>query len=160
MCSGWLEEAAGGALGVVKRWGMADVFSRKKRSEIMRGIKPWGNRSTELKLASAFRKARILGWRRHARLPGRPDFSFRMARVAVFVDGDFWHGNPRTFKLPLTNAAFWEKKIRYNRAKDRRVARELRSLGWTVIRIWESALKRRSESCVARVVRALGKAQA
>src|SRR5258706_4252572 len=105
---------------------MADVFSRLKRSEIMRGIKPWGNRSTELVLVAAFRQARLIGWRRHAHLPGRPDFIFKRQRIAVFVDGDFWHGNPRTFRMPLSNVAFWTEKIRYNPAKDRRITRTLR----------------------------------
>ena len=136
---------------------MADVFSRAKRSEIMRGIKPWGNRSTELVLAAAFRKARLVGWRRHAALPGRPDFIFRRQRVAVFVDGDFWHANPRNFKMPLSNRAFWEEKVRYNRAKDRRVTRALRDQGWTVIRIWESALKRKPQACLARIARIVGR---
>jgi DNA mismatch endonuclease (patch repair protein) len=75
----------------------------------------------------------------------------------VFVDGDFWHGNPRSFKVPVTNSVFWREKIRYNRAKDRRVARLLRARGWTVIRIWESALRKRPGWCVARVVRAVEK---
>lgn len=134
---------------------VADIFSPEKRSEIMRNIKPWANRSTELRLACAFRKARIVGWRRHTRLLGRPDFTFHAERVVVFVDGDFWHGHPRNFKVPGTNASFWVQKIRYNRAKDRRVTRTLREAGWTVIRIWESSLKKRPDACLSRVLRAL-----
>jgi DNA mismatch endonuclease (patch repair protein) len=134
---------------------MADIFSPSKRSEIMRGIKPRGNRSTELRLVAAFRAAGVFGWRRHMPLPGRPDFTFHSQRVVVFVDGDFWHGNPRTFKMPHTNSAFWREKIKYNRAKDRRVSRLLRVQGWKVIRIWESTLRRRPDWCVARVARAI-----
>jgi DNA mismatch endonuclease (patch repair protein) len=134
---------------------MADVFSPKKRSEIMRNIKPRGNRSTEMYLVKAFRAAKINGWRRHTKLLGRPDFTFRLERVVVFVDGDFWHGNPRNFKMPLSNIPFWRKKIHYNRAKDLRVTRKLRRSGWAVIRIWESSLKKKPLACVARVVRAL-----
>jgi len=121
----------------------------------MRSIKPRGNKSTELRLVVALREAGIRGWRRHGRLPGRPDFAFFAQRVAVFVDGDYWHGNPRSFKVPKTNSAFWRKKIRHNRAKDRRVGRALRARGWTVIRIWESALRKRKDWCVARVARAI-----
>jgi DNA mismatch endonuclease (patch repair protein) len=134
---------------------MADVFSRAKRSEIMRSIKPRGNLSTELLLVSLFKRKGIVGWRRHTSLLGRPDFCFRKERVTVFVDGDFWHGNPRTFKLPRTNSAFWKEKIEYNRAKDRRVTRRLRRDGWIVIRIWGSTLRRRPNVCVSRVIRAL-----
>lgn len=133
---------------------MADVFSTIKRSEIMRNIKPWGNRSTELFLVAAFRKAKVKGWRRHLRLLGRPDFTFKAERVVVFVDGDFWHGNPKRFKIPSSNSSFWETKIKYNRAKDRRVTRRLRKSGWTVIRIWESSLKRNCAACIARIIRA------
>jgi DNA mismatch endonuclease (patch repair protein) len=136
---------------------MADIFSPSKRSEIMRSIKSRGNRSTELLLAATFRQIGLVGWRRHARLPGRPDFIFRKQRVAIFADGDFWHGNPRTFKVPLTNSAFWRKKIKYNRAKDRRITKSLRIRGWTVIRIWESSLKRRRKASLSRVMRALQK---
>jgi DNA mismatch endonuclease, patch repair protein len=134
---------------------MADVFSAAKRSDIMRRIKPKGNRSTELLLAHIFRKNGVVGWRRHPPILGRPDFIFSKQHIIVFVDGDFWHGNPRNFKLPLTNSEFWKRKIHYNRAKDRRVTRSLRSFGWKVIRIWESDLNRRPQLCLARVMRAL-----
>jgi DNA mismatch endonuclease (patch repair protein) len=136
---------------------MMDTFSPSKRSEIMSGIKPWGNRSTELRLATIFRRAGLTGWKRHIQLPGRPDFAFKKQLVAVFVDGDFWHGHPQRFKLPKTNSAFWQEKIRYNRAKDKRVSKLLRSQGWTVIRIWESTLRRQPNSCLRRVLRALEK---
>jgi len=139
---------------------MTDIFSPSRRSEIMRSIKPRGNRSTELRLATIFRRAGLTGWRRHIKLPGRPDFTFKKQLVAVFVDGDFWHGHPRRFKLPHSNAAFWEEKIRYNRAKDKRVARLLRSQGWTVVRIWESTLSRQPDFCLRRVLRALKKSGA
>jgi DNA mismatch endonuclease (patch repair protein) len=126
----------------------------------MRSIKPRGNRSTELCLAIALRKAGLTGWRRHLQVRGRPDFTFKKQLVVVFVDGDFWHGNPRNFKLPKTNCEFWMKKIEYNRAKDRRVTKFWRDRGWTVIRIWESTLKRSPDACLNRVVRALEKIRA
>jgi DNA mismatch endonuclease (patch repair protein) len=136
---------------------MTDIFSSARRSEIMKSVKPRGNLSTELRLATIFRRAGLTGWKRHVQLPGRPDFAFKKQLVAVFVDGDFWHGHPRRFKLPKTNAAFWKEKIRYNRAKDRRVTKLLRGQGWTVVRIWESTLKRRPNSCLRKVLRALEK---
>jgi DNA mismatch endonuclease, patch repair protein len=71
---------------------MPDVFTKKKRSQVMALIRSRGNRDTEIKLASLFRAARITGWRRHQPLPGRPDFIFRRERLAIFVDGCFWHG--------------------------------------------------------------------
>jgi DNA mismatch endonuclease (patch repair protein) len=77
-----------------------DVFTQKKRSEVMSRIRGKGNEKTEVRLAKLMRKAGIRGWRRHLPIPGRPDFSFRQQKVAVFVDGCFWHGCPRCFRLP------------------------------------------------------------
>jgi len=73
---------------------MADVFSKTKRSAVMAAIRSRGNKDTEMKLAAITRTHGITGWRRHLPLPGRPDFAFRKERVAVFVDGCFWHGCP------------------------------------------------------------------
>jgi len=78
-------------------------------------------------------------------LPGKPDIVFRRARVAVFVDGDFWHGRDwkrRKRRLELgANSAYWVKKISSNRARDRRHSGALRRLGWRVVRFWESEMK-------------------
>jgi len=71
---------------------VADVFTKKKRSEVMAAIRSTGNRATELRLAAIFREHGITGWSRHQPLPGKPDFIFRRERLAIFVDGCFWHG--------------------------------------------------------------------
>lgn len=136
---------------------MADVFTVEKRSAIMRAIRSSGNRSTELRLAGLLRKARLSGWRRTSRLPGRPDFVFHRERVAVFVDGCFWHGCSRCIRKVKSNARFWSKKITRNRARDRRVSRDLRSKGWTVIRIWEHELRPSSAALPKRLVDAVNK---
>ncbi|MCC6174089.1 MAG: DNA mismatch endonuclease Vsr [Chloroflexi bacterium] len=73
-------------------------------------------------------------------LPGlrrRADFVFTAARIAIFVDGCFWHGCPEHATWPKANAAWWRTKIETNRARDRDTNRRLTGLGWTVIRIWE-----------------------
>ena len=123
---------------------MPDVFTRAKRSEVMSKIRGRGNISTEVRLIAAMRTAGIKGWRRHQSLPGRPDFTFRREKVVVFVDGCFWHGCPRHFVAPSTSGEFWRRKIDQNRRRDARVNRQLRKLGWRVLRIWEHALKRRA----------------
>src|SRR5881398_1970603 len=74
-------------------------------------------------------------------LPGKPDFVFCRQKVAIFVDGDFWHGNPNSFRIPKTNQAYWSAKIERNRARDVEATAELEALGWTVFRIWESSLR-------------------
>lgn len=116
---------------------MADVFNKKKRSEVMSKIRSGGNKDTELALIRIFRVYHISGWRRHQFLPGKPDFAFRTARLAVFVDGCFWHDCPKHGRMPDGNQEYWRKKLEVNKARDRRVNQELRKRGWRVLRIWE-----------------------
>jgi DNA mismatch endonuclease (patch repair protein) len=133
---------------------MADVFTPEKRSEIMSRVKGRNNASTEIFLARTFRKHGIVGWRRHALLFGKPDFIFRERRLAVFVDGCFWHGCPVHGALPLTNSDFWRRKLTRNCARDRLVNRTLRKLGWTPLRVWQHEL-REPERVIRRVRRVL-----
>lgn len=105
----------------------------------------------------------------YRKIPGRPDIAFPSQRVAVFVDGDFWHGNvakARGFSEVAedaepygrwANSDFWSQKIGQNVARDRRVDEELKELGWAVIRLWESELNADLESHVRRVMKSLGK---
>ena len=85
---------------------MADVFTPLKRSEVMARVKSRGNRATEMRLIRIFRDFEIKGWRRRAKVFGNPDFIFRAARLAVFVDGCFWHGCPIHGSIPETNRRF------------------------------------------------------
>jgi DNA mismatch endonuclease, patch repair protein len=119
---------------------MPDVFTKAKRSAVMSRIRGRGNIDTELALIKLFRQHGITGWRRNQKVFGKPDFIFRQAQLAVFVDGCFWHGCPKHCKIPTGNRAFWEKKFAANKARDRRVNHELRRLGWRVARIWEHEL--------------------
>lgn len=100
----------------------------------------------------------------HPRLPGKPDIVFVSARVAVFVDGDFWHGNQWRLRgfasledqlRNVRNRPYWEKKIKGNIERDRKVDAKLRGEGWKVIRIWESDLSRSPGRAVGRIVRAV-----
>ena len=112
----------------------------------MSRIRGKGNKDTELRLAQVFRDGRIVGWRRGSRLLGKPDFVFPKLKTAVFVDGCFWHGCPIHATWPKNRAAFWLAKLTGNKARDRRVNRELRALGWKVVRIWEHELARKREA--------------
>lgn len=120
---------------------MADWLTREQRSRNMASIRSKGNQTTEQRFARLLRAAQITGWRRHQRLPGRPDFSFRGQRLAVFIDGCFWHGCPRCYRLPDDNRPYWRQKLSSNQRRDRRNVRELRAKGWKVVRIWEHLLK-------------------
>jgi DNA mismatch endonuclease (patch repair protein) len=122
---------------------MADFLTPKDRSVRMAAIKGKGNQSTEIALAALFKARGITGWRRNTKLFGKPDFVFYGVRLAVFVDGCFWHGCPVHFKKPVENAEFWSAKIARNRTRDRRVSRELKKRGWSVLRVWEHSVKRK-----------------
>ena len=119
---------------------MVDVFGKRKRSAVMSAIRSSGNKDTELRLIRIFRDAGICGWRRNQALTGRPDFVFRTSRVAIFVDGCFWHGCPQHGRNPTSSIDYWEAKLKSNKKRDILVGRSLRRAGWTVIRIWEHEL--------------------
>jgi DNA mismatch endonuclease (patch repair protein) len=112
------------------------------RSKNMQAIRAKGNKSTELKMVKLFRENNITGWRRHLPLPGKPDFTFRKEKLTLFVDGCFWHRCPKCFREPKTNAEFWKNKIESNVKRDRKVTKELKLAGWSVIRMWECQLKK------------------
>jgi DNA mismatch endonuclease (patch repair protein) len=119
----------------------------------MSNVKSRGNRLTELRLMDLFRKHGYVGWRRNARVFGRPDFVFPAARVAIFVDGCFWHGCPVHGSIPATNREFWAAKLGRNMQRDRLVIRELKRRGWKPLRVWQHEL-----SCPALFLRRLDRA--
>ena len=89
-------------------------------------------------------------------LPGRPDLVFARARLAVFVDGDFWHG----WRFPVWSdrlTAYWREKIERNRRRDAKNFRKLRRAGWNVLRLWEHEVKKDPDDCVDRIISALRK---
>ncbi|HTJ79799.1 MAG TPA: very short patch repair endonuclease [Rariglobus sp.] len=134
---------------------MADIWTKAKRSDVMSRIRGSGNKDTELKLMGIFRAHGITGWRRKAAVFGKPDFVFPKLKLAVFVDGCFWHRCPIHATQPKTNAKFWRTKIARNQARDRLVTRTLRRAGWRVLRIWEHELRKKNEKrLLARLRRA------
>ena len=135
---------------------MPDFLTKAKRSALMATIRSRGNKGTELALVRLLRLHRITGWRRHQPVFGKPDFVFPKLRLAVFVDGCFWHGCPQHETKPLNNAAFWRNKFARNKARDQLVTRTLRACGWRELRIWEHELARKRETrLVTRLRRAL-----
>lgn len=127
------------------------------RSELMARVRGKGNKTTEIKLAKLLRRAGLTGWRRHLPLVGTPDFAWPQFKVAVFVDGCFWHGHRNCHRnlTPKQNAVMWAEKIRRNRRRDTRQSRELRSRGWSVLRVWECSLAARPDRCISRIRKAL-----
>jgi len=137
---------------------MADVYTRAERSALMAKVRGRGNLTTEQALAKVFRAEGWSGWRRQRTIGGRvaagtrfrvrPDFVFAARRLAVFVDGCFWHGCPRHGTRPQGHAAFWRAKFRRNRARDRRDTLRLRRAGWRVLRLWEHELKPKARAAL------------
>ncbi len=120
---------------------MADIFDKETRSKVMKKVGTKGNRSTELKLISIFKKYGIKGWRRGYPVKGHPDFVFLHAKIAVFVDGCFWHGHDCRNTRPKQNEEFWIKKRERNQKHDNEITEYFQKRGWKVIRIWECELK-------------------
>ena len=114
------------------------------------------NRDTapELALRRALWEAGIRGWRCHPKaVSGRPDIAWLGRRVAVFVDGAFWHGHPDYYWGQ--SGPFWDEKIARNRERDARVDRSLADAGWLVIRCWDFEITTNIKQCVERVEEAL-----
>ena len=100
---------------------MSDIFSREKRSKVMKAVKSRNTKTTELKLVKLFKELHITGWRRTYPLQGKPDFTFPKKKVVVFVDGCFWHGHNCRNVTPSDNYEFWNKKRQYNKTHDNEI---------------------------------------
>ncbi len=136
---------------------MSDVFNKEERSEIMRAVKSHNTKSTELTLLRLFKENHITGWRRTYPVKGHPDFVFLKKRIAIFVDGCFWHGHDCRNTRPADNAEYWQKKRERNIQRDKAITALFEKRGWTVIRIWECELKKKSQAdTVRRIKEALG----
>ena len=120
---------------------MADVHTKRIRSKNMAAIKSKGNKTTEKKFEYLLKNAGITGWRRNYKIIGTPDFVFPRKKLALFIDGCFWHGCRKCYISPKSNKKFWKNKIKDNINHDKRVNRQLKDSGWKVVRIKEHALK-------------------
>jgi DNA mismatch endonuclease (patch repair protein) len=118
-----------------------DTFSKSERSRIMASVKSRNAKSTELKFISLLKENGITGWRRNYPLTGKPDFVFSRCKMAVFIDGCFWHGCARHCRMPSSNVNYWNTKIEKNKIRDKKITKALKMKGWQVIRIWEHEIK-------------------
>lgn len=133
-----------------------DRLTVEQRRKCMRAVKS-KNTSLEMALRKAL-YADGLRYRLYSKdLPGRPDIVFRKKKVAVFCDGEFWHGFNwlERKKTIQSNQDYWFAKIERNMARDAQVNAELAALGWTVVRFWEREIKKQLDACVLRVRAAL-----
>lgn len=135
---------------------MADRVTKEKRSEMMASVRSKGNKTTEVKIVDLFKKNKITGWRRHNnKLPGTPDFSFQKEKIAIYVDGCFWHGCKRCYVAPKSNEDFWRKKVEGNMKRDKANRALVRRMGWVHIRIWEHEIKKKPEGIVTKIKKSL-----
>ena len=123
---------------------MCDVYDKATRSAVMSKVRSKGNKSTELRLIEIFRSQGIIGWRRNYPVKGHPDFVFPKQKIAVFVDGCFWHGHDCRNTRPKNNEDFWSAKRQRNITNDRSVTKIFKKRGWTVFRIWECELRKKN----------------
>ncbi len=127
-----------------------------RHSKTMASVRATNNRTTELRFRLALVRAGVRGWQMHcSALTGNPDFYFPESRVAVFVDGCFWHGCPRCGHTPKTNSQFWREKILRNRRRDRRTNQVLRRNQIRVLRFWEHTLSNSLDLCIQKILREL-----
>lgn len=114
----------------------------EKTSKTMSAIKGKNNKTTELKFRMLLVRNGITGWKRnYSKIKGKPDFYFPSKKIAVFVDGCFWHGCPKCGHIPKTRSEYWETKIRRNKERDILVTKENTEHGILVLRFWEHELK-------------------
>lgn len=110
----------------------------------------------ELALRAALRRAGATGYRLHRKeIPGRPDAAFIRWKVAVFVDGVFWHGHPDHWNPEKASSDYWRDKIARNIERDRAADNALRDMGWTVVRMWDKEVRADIDGCVRAVMEAL-----
>lgn len=127
-----------------------------RRSANMRAIRSRENRSTEWRLRSMLIRTGVKGWKIQSNeVLGNPDFLFLRQRVAIFIDGCFWHGCPSCGHIPKTNKTYWAAKIGRNQKRDKMYSKELRRQGFKVVRIWECTLRAKPKRCLQRILAAV-----
>ncbi|WP_368427925.1 very short patch repair endonuclease [Sulfuricaulis sp.] len=130
-----------------------DTLDRATRARVMSRNRSKGTKSTELRFRSLLVRSGIRGWKLGTRsgLPGTPDVVFRREKVAIFLDGCFWHGCSKCRSIPSTNRPFWVKKIGGNKKRDRYVVKQLKASGWKPLRLWEHDLRSGGAKVLAKV---------
>ena len=133
---------------------MADIFSKKKRSEIMSKI-----RSKDSKIEIEFRNAL---WKEGFRYRknvngyfGKPDLVLKKYKTVIFIDSCFWHGCKKHCKMPETNKKFWENKIERNKQRDKEIKKYYKKIGWKIFRVWEHDINKNLDKIIIKIVKFL-----
>lgn len=133
---------------------MADVLTKKQRSYNMSQIKSKDTRP-ELYLRKVLLINKIRNFKTNYNLPGKPDLVFTKNKLAVFIDGCFWHKCPKCFVRPVTRSKFWEEKIKNNVRRDKQINKVILSLGWQILRFWEHEINRNPGKVVKKIAKKL-----
>ena len=129
---------------------MTDVLTPEQRKYNMSRIRG-KNTGPEKKLRSLLWSRNIRGYRLHYTLDGKPDIVFTRRRIAIFIDGCFWHKCPLDFQEPETRKEFWMKKIDANVERDKKVNEQLKLEGWIVLRFWEHEMRKNPDDVVRKI---------
>jgi DNA mismatch endonuclease, patch repair protein len=133
---------------------MTDNMTKAQRSLTMSRIRDRDTKP-ELDIRRRLFSRGLRGYRLRPKLPGKPDIAFGKAKVAVFIDGCFWHGCPKCYARPASRQNYWDEKLIRNVARDKIVNKCLKKMGWTTLRFWEHDTKRNPDQIVVQVRRAL-----
>lgn len=129
-----------------------DKISKEQRSRNMAAIRSIGNLTTEAEFVKLLRMHKITGWRRHPKETyGSPDFLFPKEKIALFVDGCFWHGCKKHYIIPKSNKRYWKQKIERNKARDLTVSVFYKDKGWKMFRTWEHNIKRNPNGIIRKL---------
>ena len=130
---------------------MTDVLTKRQRSYNMSRIRSQNTRP-EKQLRYLLVSKRIKGFRIHYNLPGKPDFVFPKQRLAIFVDGCFWHKCPLCFVKPETRIKFWFKKISGNVKRDVEINKKLKKESWKILRLWEHEINKNPAKTIQKII--------
>ena len=135
---------------------MADNLSREKRSKVMSSIRG-KNTKPEITIRKLLWKVGIRYRIHNKSIYGTPDISIMKNKIAIFIDGCFWHGCKRCYKEPTTNTAFWREKIHNNKKRRLKVRRILKKQGWNVQEFWEHQVNSRPHSVIDSIMQNISK---
>jgi DNA mismatch endonuclease, patch repair protein len=138
------------------RDGRAPIPKNERTSRVMSSIKG-KNTSPELSIRKAISTYGLKGYRLHLKkVPGRPDIAFTKKKLAIFINGCYWHRCPYCSpSFPKTHRKFWKEKFKKNIERDKKKNKELKALGWSVLTLWECQIKNNISSCVKKIKRKL-----
>lgn len=129
-----------------------DNLTRSQRRKNMQNIRSTGT-APETLVMRALQRQNVYFAKNVKSIIGKPDIVFRRKKIAVFIDSDFWHAHPGRFIMPQSNKRYWKEKIQRNKERDSEVNKELKKLGWKIIRIWEYDVKVNTNKCVRNILK-------